>query len=822
MSTLKLSSIRMGLLAALLALLATGCVEPADRAAAYVEKAQAYFDEGNREKALLEVKNALQIEPKNVEARYLLAQLAGSDGQYSAMIENLQIAVEADPGFVPAQVDLGNLQAILGNLDAAEKAAAAAAAVDPDDAGLHVLRARIHLARDETKAALQELEAALASDPSHIDAVALKASLLAATNTDEVIADIDRALAAKTDVAERRRLRTLKASVYQAANRPAELEAEYEALLRDFPRDAFVQDLVAGYYAAAGRLDEAERVRRVAVEQAPDDEQPRLLLARFLLEQRSLAAAREALQQFVQELPESARLKLALGEVEQAAGNEEQALALYREIAAADPRSPEGLSARVKTGQMLLARGEDAAGRQLIEQVLEDAPDYPPALLARAIWRVGEGDLDGAVADLRIILRKEPRNRQANLLLARAYGLQGDLVLARDAYRRLLQIDPSNAVAPRELALLELKEGQLEDAQAVLRERLAEDASDTGAKVVMIDALMDAGDYSAAEAMARQIAGQPGQAALGRLQLARSYQAQRRFDEALAAYRQVLEEQPDSVPALRGLANILVDLGREAEAVQQIQGALDQHPDSPQLRLLAGQVYAGLGRRAEAEAIFRALTADFPQSPQVWVDWANLYRDDSKRLLKILRDGLAANPGHEDLAVLIGAVLERDGRIDDAIAHYRAVLAGYPERDRVANNLASLLLDHRDDAESLAEALRLARRFERSREWYYLDTLGWAHYRNGDRLAAVSYLERAAIAAGEEAARLRQRFGEAAGAQAARGVAVVHYHLGMAYLGADDTVNARRELEQALADPEADFPGRDQAERALAGLAEQA
>ena len=59
-------------LATLLILLATltACGGAADRKAAYMEKGQALFDAGNYDKARLEFKNVLQIDPKDVPARF--------------------------------------------------------------------------------------------------------------------------------------------------------------------------------------------------------------------------------------------------------------------------------------------------------------------------------------------------------------------------------------------------------------------------------------------------------------------------------------------------------------------------------------------------------------------------------------------------------------------------------------------------------------------------------------------------------------------------------------------------------------------------------
>ena len=96
----------------------------------------------------------------------------------------------------------------------------------------------------------------------------------------------------------------------------------------------------------------------------------------------------------------------------------------------------------------------------------------------------------------------------------------------------------------------------------------------------------------------------------------------------------------------------------------------------------------------------------------------------------------------------------------------------------MANNLAALLTDYRDDRESHERALRLSERFRSSPVPQFKDTLGWTYHRLGDSDAATALL---ANAVGQ-----LPRF------------AVFRYHLGMSYLANNDREAARRELGRAL------------------------
>ncbi|MGI9289995.1 MAG: tetratricopeptide repeat protein, partial [Gammaproteobacteria bacterium] len=166
--------------------------------------------------------------------------------------------------------------------------------------------------------------------------------------------------------------------------------------------------------------------------------------------------------------------------------------------------------------------------------------------------------------------------------------------------------------------------------------------------------------------------------------------------------------------------------------------------------------------------------------------------------IDIYKRGLAAMPGSQELALLLGTAYERSGRIDDAINAYEEILAENPELPAVANNLAALLADYRTDDASYERALGLAIQFKDSDNAAFLDTLGWVYYRLGEYDEAVTYLKQSVDKAGQ--------------------VPILRYHLGMAYMAAGDNDKAKAELEAALEDPEIDFTGVDEAKEALAKL----
>ncbi|MCP9464369.1 MAG: tetratricopeptide repeat protein, partial [Nitrospira sp.] len=138
------------------------------------------------------------------------------------------------------------------------------------------------------------------------------------------------------------------------------------------------------------------------------------------------------------------------------------------------------------------------------------------------------------------------------------------------------------------------------------------------------------------------------------------------------------------------------------------------------------------------------------------------------------------------------------GQFDRAIEEYEKILQYNPRSLLAANNLASLLTDHKGDPKSLERALALAQDFETmAPNPYFLDTLGWIHFKLGNSGQAVHFIQQAVAKVPDHP--------------------VVNYHLGMAYYKTGKAAEAKTHLQKAVASP-TPFPGIEEAKAVLAQL----
>ncbi len=193
-------------------------------------------------------------------------------------------------------------------------------------------------------------------------------------------------------------------------------------------------------------------------------------------------------------------------------------------------------------------------------------------------------------------------------------------------------------------------------------------------------------------------------------------------------------------------------------------------------------------------------------TPKWWIPYRNmallrLARKDMPGAIAAYEKGID-NTGHNIALVTDLATLhENEGRSDQAIKLYEAVLAIDPKQDSAANNLAMALITYRNDKASADRARDLTAAFANSNNGALLDTFGWVRFRRGELAEGLPALERAAELAPQ--------------------TGIIRYHLGMAQLQAGQNEKARSNLKAAL-DANQAFAGRDEAHAALTALEKKA
>ena len=159
-------------------------------------------------------------------------------------------------------------------------------------------------------------------------------------------------------------------------------------------------------------------------------------------------------------------------------GQPEKAVETYRAALAVDPRSPD---LRTDLATTLFGMGKAEEGRELVKAVLDDAPNYAPALLARGNLESAGGQRTAAEATFQQVVDQEAasgatRGARYSVAMARLIELQVALgkvdVAARNA-DAFMALDGNSLLARFSKALIEVEQNNLESAEQRLEALVA-------------------------------------------------------------------------------------------------------------------------------------------------------------------------------------------------------------------------------------------------------------------------------------------------------------------------------------------------------------
>lgn len=775
------------------------CSSPEAKVAAFTEKGQTYLAEGDLVKARLEFQNALQINPNQVPAMFGLAEIAERNSEWQRTFALLGKVVELDPKHLRAQVKLGKLLLAGGQMDKALAASDVAKALEPENPEVLALRAAVLFKLNDTKGAIEVANQALAKDPTHVDALVVLASeRLQAQDPAGAVAFLDKGLAAnEKNVA----LQLIKVQALERLQQLDNAEGVLRKLVSLFPENKSFRELLAQFFLVHKQPEKAEAEYRALAAAFPKDAKAQLEVVRFMGAMKGQPAAAAELERLIAAEPENHEFQFALAGLYQSQNKPQDAEKVFRTVMEKSKDDAVANQARGALATSLLGRGDKATGVPLVTELLEKDARNEQGLLLRAGLAMEEGRVEDAIGDLRTILRDVPDSARAHALLARAHDMQGSKDLAEDHFARSFAAGRTQPTFGMAYAEYLLRNGKPQKVEEVLREVLRNAPDNVQAMRMLAQTYVATGKLADAQAVAEQLGKMGGQAVAASQVQGAVFQAQRNFNEGVAAFKRAYELSPNEVQPMVALVRSYVQAGKMKEAQSFMQQVVAASPANVDARLLQGQLLLQSGDRAGARQAFEAAITQAPQNPAGYQGLVSAYAAEQKlpEAEQAIERGLKALPSDLGLRLSRAGLLETQGKFDEAITLYEAMIKERPTSEVLANNLASLLADHRTDKPSLERAFQLAQRFRNAEVPQFLDTLGWASHKVGKNEDAVLYLKRAL--------------------ERAPNLAVVQYHYGMVQLAQNNKALAKPALAKAVELGAAQqLPQLEAAKAALKGL----
>ena len=616
-----------------------------NRYADWLERGRAHRAQGRPVDAMLCFQRAAALEPRAVDARYLLGEVQWQMGAIDAAIASWREASRVDPGHVESQLALAEARLATGDTEGAADAAESAVALAPHERHARILHGVAAFASGRDGNALAALAQAIAGQASGLDSPVTGGTLaraLALTPSapgvaslfDALVPHVDRVafallprmLAAANAVDASAPLREARGRIVQVAlDRPItvqELDSLRELALALAPVHREASEAVSAKYAQAcvafARQGAPLRWPLRAAGSA-------LRLAAILPAEASSAAralellcnasARVAIECTLllsgDVLPAGARVPSnavvrAIGglrheAVAAALASEDPDLLLdFAGITAATGPLLALRPARAIAGVRLDSPPHDAA---LIGEIIEADDDAIGALLARERARIASlphaglsaGALNAAFTDAVEQHRIVDRER------------------ARAGYEAVLAAQPDHAPTLHLLAMLNLEEAQT-DAAATLVERALRvaptfaDARVSAARIARQRGNVEQGLALVTAGLELDAHNQSLWRLRGELELARNGAA-----AAEAAFARGLALNPIGAEAHYNLGVALQKQGRHNDAARAYQRALAFAPDLADAHFNMGVVFQESGHPAAAVAAYRAVLERDPK-----------------------------------------------------------------------------------------------------------------------------------------------------------------------------------------------------------------
>lgn len=760
-----------------LAVVIAACGGAESRKARYLEKGETFLADGNYEKARVEFRNALQIDPKDASARYQIGRASEKLGDPREAVGQYQAAIDQDPNHMQARAALARLFVVGGLPDKARELVEPGLTLEPQNAQLLTVRGAARNQGGDVPGAFEDAEAAVQLAPDDEYAIALLASLYRQNARSDKAIEVVRAGIGKRP--ESVDLRIVLADLELAHERPEEAEAQLKRVIELQPDEVPHRYRLARFFVSQKNVPAAEQTMREAVAAAPDNAQVKIALTDLLATHSGFDKAEAELQAFAAKEDSGAQLQLALGRFYEAYKKPDQAEAVYRSVIEKEGLKPDGLTGRNRLAASLVQQGKIDEATRLLEEVLKENARDNDALVMRGNLALARGDAASAITDLRAVLRDQPNAAPVMRALARAHLHNNETAVAEETLRAAAQANPSDRQVRHELAQLLTQGGRAGQARPVLEQLASERPDDVQALESLFRVQAALNDASGAKATADSIVRMRPDLPLGPYLQGAVDESEKNLDAARAAYERALAIEPAAGEPLTALVRIDLARKQPAQALARLDKAIAAQPDNVIARNLKGELLISRGETARAVQVFEEAIA---RAPKWWMPYRGLALahtsvKQNEAAIETLERGLAAS-GAAALGTDLASLYERLARPDDAIRVYESLAKSDPGSVAVANNLAMLLVTYRTDQTSLDRAQQLMGRLTNVTEPAVLNTRGWVRFKRGEFQESLPLLQQAV--------------------EKSPGSPLMRYHLGMAQWRTGDRAGAMENLEAAV------------------------
>jgi len=546
------------------------------------------------------------------------------------------------------------------------------------------------------------------------------------------------------------------------------MEAYKKALAMD-PRSSVIMERLAEIEAKSQHIRDAVAEAQEALKVDPDNVDAHRLLARIYIrtlgdmgagevQKESLDKAIEQFQAILKLQPDDPYSALWLARLYRFENQHDAAEKVLRSLLEREPDNGQALE---QISQLLIDEGRSQEAITLLSQAAADssAPDLYD-LLGDAYSQ--QKDYPRAEQAYRKAVDEEPEEASHRHGLGQALMAENKYADALDQFKKLSEMEPGTADNYLRMAELYRRLGHFDQAeQSLLR---AKQLSPGSLEVLYNEALLyeDQGRFDdAIKVLSDAIAGikaQGGEStsngnpsnALGILyeQLGRAYGEAQNYPAAIETYREMAKLGPDSKNLAERLTIEAYREDRDIDrAIAEAKKALADSPKDPNLTVTLAMLYGEKKDVEGATQLLQPLLQGNQKDVEIYVDMAQVQERGQQYPQAEQSAGkagqIAITPSDKEMVwFMLGAIYEKEKRFDLCEQQFQKVLQQNPDSPEVLNYYGYMLADR---GVRLPEATTMIQKAVnlQPNNGAFLDSLGWAYYKQNKLPEAEEYLRRA-------------------------------------------------------------------------------
>lgn len=784
-----------------MALVLTACGGKEERKVEHLNKGIAFFESGNIDKASIEFKNVLQIDPKTAKPYYYLGRIEEKRTNWPQAFGDYQKAVELDPNDLDARLRLAQILLLAKQPDQSAEMLAPVIKARPTDIEVRLVQAAVSNAKGDSDGARKILESMIAEKTQRPEPYVVLATLYSRkSNFTEAEKTLQSGLA--IDPKSVQLLATL-ATLYETRKEWAKSESTVQQLRQINAHELQYPIMLAELYVKQNRLQDAETTLEQTIREFPEEVRPVMLLAEFEARQGNVQKAEENLKAGLIKHPQSVELIQGLGTLYLKTKRPEQAEQVYRQFIETNARdhTPETMRARNQLAEILAAGGRTADASKLVEEILEHNAEDQPALLLKGKLAMKEKKPQDAIAAFRAVLRDQPDNVEVLSLLASALELDGKPALVQETLEKAVKLKPDDFALRRNLAKFFLQQKDTPRAMEQADQLIKDQPNNFEAYNLKADILVINNQEDALETLLKDMKTRFPDQPLVAMRLGQLYIARKQPEQALAEFESVLKKNTQNpYEALKAEMAIFLDLKQPAKAEARIRKFIAANPKYPGAQQLLALYYIAQNKPEES---IKSLNKAIELNPNWLLPYQNLgmiheRMGHPEEAIIVYQKALSIAPNDAQLHMNLGRAYDSARQFDKAASEFESVIKTNPGNLVAINNLASVLSLSMGGEQNIKRGLELVKPLETSDQPVFMDTVGWLYHLNGNNSKAVELLVKAV--------------------EKAPGTAIFQYHLGMVEAATGDKVKAREHLLKSLELGGPKFTYADDARKTLKSL----